>query len=118
MKSLTVLALLAVFLVAADKPNDSGGGAREKLQGTWKFVQGTQGDIDKAEDMKLIQLIIDGDKFTTKVDATWNELQTGTDQVRFFKLDGDKLSLRTPEIVSAVYAGQKIVGTLTRASRW
>ncbi|MGH6709453.1 MAG: lipocalin-like domain-containing protein [Bradyrhizobium sp.] len=56
---------------------------------------------------------IDGDKFTTKVDATWNELQTGTDQVRFFKVDGDKLTLRTPEIVSAVYAGQKVVGTLT-----
>ena len=56
---------------------------------------------------------IDGDKFTTKVDASWNELQTGSDQVRFFKVEGDKLSLRTAEIVSAVYAGKNVVGTLT-----
>ena len=55
---------------------------------------------------------IDGDKFTTKVDISWNELQTGSDQVRFFKVEGDKLSLRTPEIVSAVYVGKKVVGTL------
>jgi hypothetical protein len=55
---------------------------------------------------------IDGDKFTTKVDASWNELQTGSDQVRFFKVEGDKLSLRTAEIVSAVYAGKNVVGTL------
>ena len=30
--------------------------------------------------------IIENDKFTTKVDISWNELLTGQDQVRFFKL--------------------------------
>jgi hypothetical protein len=55
---------------------------------------------------------IDGDKFTTKVDISWNELLTGQDQVRFFKLQGDKLTLRTAEQVSAVYPGKKVVGTL------
>ncbi|MHC2466977.1 lipocalin-like domain-containing protein [Bradyrhizobium embrapense] len=56
---------------------------------------------------------IEGDKFTTKVDISWNELLTGQDQVRFFKLEGDKLSLRTAEQVSAVYPGKKVVGMLT-----
>ena len=56
---------------------------------------------------------IEGDKFTTKVDISWNELLTGQDQVRFFKLEGDKLSIRTAEQVSAVYPGKKVVGTLT-----
>jgi len=56
---------------------------------------------------------IDGDKFITKVDISWNELLTGQDQVRFFKLEEDKLSIRTAEQVSAVYPGKKVVGTLT-----
>src|SRR3954454_18369928 len=55
---------------------------------------------------------IEGDKFTTKVDLSWNELLTGQDQVRFFKLDGDNLSLRTAEQVSAVFPGKRVVGTL------
>jgi hypothetical protein len=55
---------------------------------------------------------IDGDKFTTKVDISWNELFTGQDQVRFFKLEGDKLFIRTAELASAVYPGKKVVGTL------
>jgi hypothetical protein len=43
-----------------------------------------------------------------------NELLTGQDQVRFFKLEGDRLSLRTAEQVSSVgiYQGKKVVGTL------
>jgi hypothetical protein len=56
---------------------------------------------------------IDGDKFTTKVDISWNELLIGQDQVRLFKLEGDQLSIRTPEQVSAVYPGKRVVGTLT-----
>ena len=39
---------------------------------------------------------IEGDKFITKVDHSWNESWNGTDQERFYKLAGDKL-----EIVSA-----------------
>ncbi|WP_168212991.1 MULTISPECIES: lipocalin-like domain-containing protein [unclassified Bradyrhizobium] len=56
---------------------------------------------------------IDGDKLTTNVDLSWNEILTGTAQVRFFKLEGDKLSIRTAEQASAVYPGKKVVGTLT-----
>ena len=56
---------------------------------------------------------IEDDKFTTKVDISGNELLTGQDQVRFFKLEGDKLTIRTAEQASAVYPGKKVVGTLT-----
>jgi Lipocalin-like domain len=55
---------------------------------------------------------IDGDKFTTKVDMSGNELLTGQDQVRFFKLEGDKLAIRTAEQASSVYPGKRVVGTL------
>jgi hypothetical protein len=58
-------------------------------------------------------ITIENDKFTTKVDISWNELFTGHDQVRFFKLEGDKLTIRTAEQTSAVYPGKKVVGTLT-----
>ena len=59
------------------------------------------------------KFMIEGDKFTTNVDLSWNEILTGTAQVRFFKLEGDKLSIRTAEQASAVYPGKKVVGTLT-----
>jgi hypothetical protein len=43
-----------------------------------------------------------------------NEIYTGTnqDQTRFFRIEGNRLIIRTPEIVSAVRPGQKAVGTL------
>ena len=56
---------------------------------------------------------IDGDKFTTKVDLSWNEFYTGQDQVRFFDMEGDKLTIRTAEQISAALPNKKIVGILT-----
>jgi hypothetical protein len=55
---------------------------------------------------------IDGDKLTIDVDLSWNEILTGTSQVRFFKLEGDKLSIQTAEQASAVLPGKRVVGTL------
>jgi len=37
---------------------------------------------------------------------------TGTSQVRFFKLEGYKLSIRTVEQASAVLPGKRVVGAL------
>lgn len=56
---------------------------------------------------------IEGDKITIRVDMSGNEVFTGPNQVqtRFFKLEGDKLIIRTPEIDSAALPGKKIVGT-------
>jgi hypothetical protein len=55
---------------------------------------------------------IDGDKITIQVDMSGNEVFTGSNetQTRFFKLDGQQLIVRTPEINSAALPGKKIVG--------
>lgn len=36
---------------------------------------------------------LEGDKWTTKVDVSWSPIWTGTDQVRYYKLDGDRLEV-------------------------
>jgi lipocalin-like protein len=41
---------------------------------------------------------VDGNKFVTTVDIAWNEAWVGTDQVRFFRLEGDRLHIETPPI--------------------
>jgi integrase len=38
----------------------------------------------------------EGDKWITAVDVAWNPAWIGTDQVRFYKLDGDRLIVSTP----------------------
>ena len=38
---------------------------------------------------------IDGGKVTHHVDISWNGARTGTDQVRFYELKGDTLTIRT-----------------------
>jgi len=36
---------------------------------------------------------VEGDQWVTKVDVAWNETYTGTDQMRAFKVEGDKLTV-------------------------
>lgn len=36
---------------------------------------------------------IDGARFVTKVDLSWNETWTGTEQERFFKIEGNRLDI-------------------------
>ena len=38
----------------------------------------------------------EADKLITTVDVSWNETWSGTEQVRFYKLDGDRLDILTP----------------------
>jgi hypothetical protein len=45
---------------------------------------------------------VDGSKVIHHVDISWNEAWTGTDQVRFFQLDGDTLTITTPVTKSAI----------------
>jgi hypothetical protein len=58
---------------------------------------------------------VEADKITTHVEMSSNEVYTGANQnqTRFFRIEGDKLILRTPEIASAVRPGQKAIGTIT-----
>src|SRR6266446_2951381 len=59
--------------------------------------------------------IIDGNRMTIRVDMSSNEIYSGANQnqTRFFNIEGDKPTIRTPEIESAVRPGQKAVGTIT-----
>ncbi len=51
---------------------------------------------------------LDDEKVVHHVDASWNQVWTGTDQVRFYTLDGDRLTIRgAPD--KDPYTGQEVV---------
>ena len=56
---------------------------------------------------------VEGNKISVRVDMSANEIFSGPNavQTRFFTLDGDKLTIRTPEMTSAAVPGKKVVGT-------
>jgi hypothetical protein len=54
---------------------------------------------------------IDGDKVVHQVDISWNGTYTGTDQVRFFKVEGDILTIKTAPNKSPI-DGREGVGIL------
>jgi hypothetical protein len=43
---------------------------------------------------------LEGDKFITKVDVSWNPTWVGTEQVRDYKLDGNTLKVVSPWVMS------------------
>jgi lipocalin-like protein len=51
---------------------------------------------------------VEEDRFITKVDLSWNEAWNGTDQVRYFKLDGDRLEIVGEWAPSAIYPDGRI----------
>jgi hypothetical protein len=55
---------------------------------------------------------VDGNKIVHHVVASWNEAWTGTEQVRYFKLDGKKLTIDTAPLNAHRY-GRQAVATLT-----
>jgi len=55
----------------------------------------------------------EGDKFITTVDVSWNESWTGTDQVRFYKLDGDRLDIMTAWIPNPINPERVVRGILS-----
>lgn len=55
---------------------------------------------------------LEGNKVTYHLEATWNESWTGSKQVRFWKVDGDQLTVTTPEIVNPL-TGKRSVFKLT-----
>ena len=48
---------------------------------------------------------MDGDKFITRVDASWNQSWNGGDQVRFWTIDGDRLVIKNQWAPSATVPG-------------
>jgi Lipocalin-like domain len=57
---------------------------------------------------------IDGNKVTTRVDVTHNEVFRGAlqNQTRFFSVEGDELTLRTGLIASSARPGQRLESVL------
>ena len=45
---------------------------------------------------------VDGDKVVHHVDVSWSEDFTGVDLIRFFKLEGDRLTITTAPSKSAI----------------
>lgn len=59
----------------------------------------------------------DDDKFVTSVDLAWHPAWEGTEQVRFFKLDGDTLSITTAPQTHPLMAGKTGRGILVLKRR-
>ena len=51
---------------------------------------------------------IDGDRFITKVDASWHEAWNGCEQERLYKLDGDTLVVFTAWMPNPLVSGSPI----------
>jgi hypothetical protein len=56
---------------------------------------------------------VEDGRLITRPDVTWNEIYAGTEQVRYYSLDGDTLSLTTAPQASGVLPGRKVIATLT-----
>jgi Lipocalin-like domain len=72
-----------------------------------------------AEAVELYQTMIaysgayslDGNKVTHKIEVSWNQAWTGTNQQRFFEVKDDMLTIKTPQIISPI-TGKESVSTL------
>ncbi len=51
---------------------------------------------------------LDNEKVVHHVDASWNQAWTGTDQVRFYRLEGDKLTISGAPARDP-YTGQEVI---------
>lgn len=60
---------------------------------------------------------VDGDRFITKVDASWNEAWNDTEQERFYTLDGDALEISTAWMPNPLVAGNPIGRGVLRFKR-
>jgi hypothetical protein len=54
---------------------------------------------------------IDGNKVTHKIEYSWNQAWTGTNQQRFVEVKDDQLTIKTPPIISPT-SGKQSVHTL------
>ncbi|HEX3973734.1 MAG TPA: lipocalin-like domain-containing protein [Stellaceae bacterium] len=58
------------------------------------------------------KLQVDGDKFIVDVDVAWNAGWVGTQQVRFWRIDGNKLLITSAPFPNPNTAGSMVIGTL------
>ncbi|MFJ6327906.1 MULTISPECIES: lipocalin-like domain-containing protein [unclassified Rhizobium] len=60
---------------------------------------------------------VDGGRFITKIDSSWNEAWNGTEQERFYKLDGDTLEVSTAWMPNPLVSGNPIGRAILSFSR-
>lgn len=60
---------------------------------------------------------LEKDKWTTRVDAAWNPGLTGTDQVRYFRLDGDRLFITSEWMPSQNLPGNPVIRAILEWQR-
>ena len=60
---------------------------------------------------------LDGDKFVTKVDVSWNEAWTGTEQARFYKIEGNRLDIISDWLPGASIPGRPMVRAIVSWER-
>ncbi len=51
---------------------------------------------------------IEGDRFIAKIDASWNEAWNGSEQERFFRLEGDALEVSTAWMPNPLVPGNPV----------
>jgi hypothetical protein len=54
---------------------------------------------------------LEGNKVTQRIEVSWNQAWTGTNQQRFFEIKDDMLTIKTPQIISPI-TGKESVSTL------
>lgn len=51
---------------------------------------------------------VEKDRFITKIDSSWNEAWNGSEQERFYKLDGDALEVSTAWMPNPLMPGNPV----------
>jgi hypothetical protein len=59
------------------------------------------------------RITLEPDKFTTDVEISSNQVIVGTPQVRYYILNGDTLTIRSPEQDTAMFPGKRASSVLT-----
>src|SRR5215467_15049152 len=84
-------------------------------------ADGRRAPTNQAEAAAMLQSMIaytgritlEPDKFTVDVEVSWNQVAVGSPQVRFYTVNGDTLTIRTPEQDSALFPGKRAITIMT-----
>jgi hypothetical protein len=122
------LASWQVQYVGEDAKEPFGGKARGRLivaaDGYWSALitraerRPATNDAERARLLRTMvaysgKFTVEGDKITSTTDLSWNEVSTGKTQTRFFKMEGEKLVISSPEQASVLNPGKRVTTTLT-----
>ena len=60
---------------------------------------------------------IDGNKVTYKIEVSWNQAWTGTNQQRFIEVKDDQLTIKTPSIISPISGKESVSVTASAEAK-